>query len=141
MTSTPATAPAATTGKSPHGLTAEVCWRLLGSATVGRIAMQTAEGLVVLPVNYAVDGGRIFFRTSVDGLLGSAAGWGREVAFQADSIDHEAERAWTVLVRGQLRQATRDQVPEDRMRTWVAIADPVLAMIVPDEVSGRLLAS
>lgn len=40
------------------------CWARLGETGVGRVAMCTAEGPVILPVNYLVDAKSIVVRTA-----------------------------------------------------------------------------
>lgn len=118
------------------------CWRMLAGQEVGRVAMETREGLVVLPVNYAVANGTIVFRTSERGLLGSAAGSGRTVAFQADSFDRMARFGWTVLARGELRKATLASSVDSAERsvdTWLHNENPIVAVIQVDSISGRSL--
>ncbi len=38
------------------------CWRLLAKANLGRIAVQTTDGLDIFPINYVVTGEEVFFR-------------------------------------------------------------------------------
>jgi nitroimidazol reductase NimA-like FMN-containing flavoprotein (pyridoxamine 5'-phosphate oxidase superfamily) len=115
------------------------CWRLLDTVGVGRVAMEGDEGLVVVPVNFAVDSGEVIFRTTEGGLLGRAADWGRSVAFQADSFDEQMRRGWSVLVRGDLRR-----VPNDQAQDLVALVAPwasgernVVGRVTPSALSGR----
>ncbi|MFE4667950.1 helix-turn-helix domain-containing protein [Streptomyces sp. NPDC056716] len=77
---------------------------LLGSHGVGRIAVATGTGPVVVPVNYSVVDGAIVFRTAHDATPALAAG--RRVAFEADRIDDAFSRGWSVLVRGRARTVT-----------------------------------
>ncbi|MFJ4682929.1 helix-turn-helix domain-containing protein [Streptomyces sp. NPDC091377] len=71
---------------------------LLGSHGVGRIAVPTSSGPVVVPVNYSVVDGAVVFRTA-DGATPSLAA-GRRVAFEVDRIDDAFSQGWSVLVRG-----------------------------------------
>ena len=85
------------------------CWELLRSVPVGRLAMNTPEGLVVIPVNFVVANEAVVFRTAEGGLLGGAADWGRDVAFQADRIEEALKWGWSVLVQGQLRRVSDEE--------------------------------
>lgn len=125
----------------PRTLDEESCWRLLQSQEVGRLAMDTPGGLVVLPVNYAVLNGRVVFRTSEGGLLGTAAGYGRRVAFEVDSVDRMARSGWSVLLRGELRQADeRTSASADPVvDTWLHRDDALVVAMQVDQVSGRSL--
>lgn len=115
------------------------CWQLLDSAGVGRVAMAAAEGLVVVPVNFAVQDGEVVFRTTEGGLLGRAADWGRAVAFQADHFDKQMRQGWSVLVRGQLRRADDQETPAlvELVAPWARGERNVVGRVTPDAVSGR----
>src|SRR6476660_2089025 len=95
------------------------CWELLRSVPVGRLAMNSPDGLLVIPVNFVVAGETVVFRTAEGGLLSGAAGWGREVAFQADRIEEALKWGWSVLVQGQLRR-----VPDEEAEALLAGVTP-----------------
>lgn len=80
------------------------CRSLLGTHGVGRIAVSTGAGPVVVPVNYSVVDDAIVFRTA-SGATPSLA-IGRRVAFEVDRIDDAFSRGWSVLVRGRGRAVT-----------------------------------
>ncbi|MGW4566633.1 helix-turn-helix domain-containing protein [Streptomyces sp. NPDC004561] len=80
------------------------CHVLLGSHGVGRLAVPTDSGPVILPVNYSVVDGAIVFRTSPEGT--PALVIGDIVAFEVDRIDDAFSRGWSVLVRGYARAVT-----------------------------------
>ncbi|MET8827857.1 pyridoxamine 5'-phosphate oxidase family protein [Streptomyces sp. NPDC004610] len=77
---------------------------LLGSHGVGRIALPTDTGPVVVPVNYSVVGGAVVYRTAPGTTPALAAG--HRVAFEVDRIDDAFSRGWSVLVRGDAREVT-----------------------------------
>ncbi len=83
------------------------CWHLVAQEVVGRVAFIQNFELWILPVNSAVVGGRVVFRTSDDSML-RAAGDNSMVAFEADHTDRINETGWSVLVRGRLRDVTND---------------------------------
>ena len=80
------------------------CRSLLGTHGVGRIAVSTDSGPVVVPVNYSVVDGAIVFRTASGTTPSSAVG--HQVAFEVDRIDDAFSRGWSVLVRGRGRAVT-----------------------------------
>lgn len=80
------------------------CRRLLATHGVGRIAVPTASGPVVVPVNYSLVEGAIVFRTEPGSTPAEAAGC--QVAFEVDRIDDAFSSGWSVLVCGHARTVT-----------------------------------
>ncbi|RPF30912.1 pyridoxamine 5'-phosphate oxidase family protein [Streptomyces sp. TLI_185] len=80
------------------------CRALLSTHGVGRIAVPTVSGPVVVPVNYSVVEGAIVFRTEPGSTPSQASGC--QVAFEVDRIDDAFSRGWSVLVRGHARAVT-----------------------------------
>ncbi|MFI6371502.1 helix-turn-helix domain-containing protein [Streptomyces sp. NPDC050546] len=85
-------------------LTEAECRSLLSTHGVGRLAVATASGPVVVPVNYSVVEGEIVFRTDPGSAPAEAAG--HRVAFEVDRIDEAFSEGWSVLVRGPARAVT-----------------------------------
>jgi nitroimidazol reductase NimA-like FMN-containing flavoprotein (pyridoxamine 5'-phosphate oxidase superfamily) len=114
------------------------CWELLGSQPVGRVAFVDAGEPMVLPVNHAVVGRRVVFRTRPGTLLHEAL-MREPVAFQVDDFDVARRSGWSVLVRGVADLA------EDPDTLWAteldAWADGVerddWVEIRAEEISGR----
>ena len=77
----------------------EVCLRLLESVPVGRVSFYADGEVVTLPVNHAVDGQDVVFRTDRGSKL-SAAERQDHVAFEADDCDPRTRTGWSVLVKG-----------------------------------------
>lgn len=75
------------------------CWDRLRAARVGRLAFVNQDDPVILPVNHAVDGDTIVFRTARGSKL-LAGDAGLRVAFEIDGFDAERRSGWSVLVRG-----------------------------------------
>jgi nitroimidazol reductase NimA-like FMN-containing flavoprotein (pyridoxamine 5'-phosphate oxidase superfamily) len=67
------------------------CLRLLAGEEVGRLAMGTGGAPVLLPVNSALDGETLVFRTDPGTKL-DHAGQG-PVAFEIDGLDRDARSA------------------------------------------------
>jgi nitroimidazol reductase NimA-like FMN-containing flavoprotein (pyridoxamine 5'-phosphate oxidase superfamily) len=120
-------------------LSSQECWELLGTAKVGRVGTNDDAGPVVIPVNFTVDGTDVVFRTREGGLLSQAAGWGRLAAFEVDRIDERREQGWSVLVRGELRQAFEDDAAElgPKVVPWAGGDRPVVGRIVSSSITGR----
>jgi uncharacterized protein len=76
------------------------CLDLLGSVPLGRVGFYADGEVVILPVNHAVDGQEVVFRTAPGSLLTSATEQG-PVTFEADQFDTRAQAGWSVLVTGQ----------------------------------------
>jgi nitroimidazol reductase NimA-like FMN-containing flavoprotein (pyridoxamine 5'-phosphate oxidase superfamily) len=116
------------------------CRALLATHGVGRIAVPTASGPVVVPVNYSVVDGAIVFRTEPGSTPSQASGC--QVAFEVDRIDDAFSRGWSVLVRGHARTVTDpDEVRRlaDRARSapWAGGHRNQWVRIDPLVITGR----
>jgi nitroimidazol reductase NimA-like FMN-containing flavoprotein (pyridoxamine 5'-phosphate oxidase superfamily) len=124
-------------------LPASECLDLLRSHHLGRIGVVVDGRPIVFPVNYALDGEAVVFRTDTGTKLSGAA-MGK-VAFEIDGADEVTRTGWSVIVQGvgseittaldhrseQLRRLEVDPwVPGDRGR-WVEI--------LPQQITGRRL--
>jgi uncharacterized protein len=115
---------------------------LLASVPIGRVAFVDNGEPVVLPVNHAMDGKAIVFRTSYGSKL-DAAWWQMPVAFEVDSYDEASRTGWSVLVKGYADLVVDDD-EIDRLdtldlRPWAYDVDRSThwVRIHPSEVSGR----
>jgi nitroimidazol reductase NimA-like FMN-containing flavoprotein (pyridoxamine 5'-phosphate oxidase superfamily) len=139
----------------PHGLrqpapTADLielsvpeCRALLGTHGVGRIAVPTASGPVVVPVNYSLVDGAVVFRTEPGSTPAQASGC--QVAFEVDRIDDAFSRGWSVLVRGHARTVTDpDEVHRlaqgARSAPWAGGHRDEWVRIDPLVITGRRIA-
>lgn len=117
--------------------------RLLGAATVSRLAFVDDGVPDILPVNHLVLDGRVYFRTAPGTKLGAAAA-GERVAMEADDYDAPAETGWSVVVKGTASIVTDEERLErlhalnfepwaspDKRSFWVEVST--------DEVTGRRL--
>lgn len=119
-------------------LTTERCWELLRADELGRLAFRMSDEVHLVPINYAVDGDTILFRTAGGNkLLGVTMH--PEVVFEIDSYDHD--RAHSVIVRGIARRLEEDEehraenVP---LRPWVNTPKYNVVEIRPTEITGRV---
>ena len=115
---------------------------LLGSASLGRVAVSVDALPVVLPVFIAMVDDHIVFRT-VPGTKLSAAVQGAIVAVEVDRLDERTGEGWSVLVRGIAHEVTDPDVADaarDRLGTpWLDGAAERLVEVSTDLVTGRLL--
>jgi hypothetical protein len=75
------------------------CFLLLGSVPLGRLGFVAGGEVVILPVNFVVDGQDVVFRTAAGSKL-SAVEVGHYVGFEADSYDATTGTGWSVVVNG-----------------------------------------
>lgn len=120
------------------------CYRLLGPRGIGRIAFETASGLLVLPVNYAVTDATIAVRTGSGSLIGAHSDG--PVSFEADHVDLELGQGWSVLVRGDAHRVLqpgelRNLSEGCKLRPWPVGEHDLFVRIVPGHISGRRIRS
>lgn len=118
----------------------DACWRLLRRADVGRLAVIIGERPEIFPVNYAVDGGTVVFRTAPGAKL-TAVVSAPAVAFEVDGFDEGADEAWSVVVKGRadivhgfVQMLDTTAVP---VFPWQATTKSQFVRIMADEVTGR----
>jgi uncharacterized protein len=121
-----------------------VCWNLLATATVGRIGLIVDGKPEVLPVNYAIDGESILFRTGEGTVLTQASL--SVVAFEADHFDPSDNSGWSVMVQGVARDIgdavdpTSERLRQLTLVTWAPGGRLRWFHIKPGKVTGRRLA-
>ncbi len=121
------------------------CMRLLEGGVIGRVAFDDGEGPTVIPVNYAVDGDAVVFRTSSSGrmnrsLLTSVVGGEVRAAFQVDRFDETDHLGWSVLLRGGTHHLTEQERAEAaQVRPWPGGDRDEWFRLAAHEVSGRRL--
>ena len=120
------------------------CFDLLEPGGVGRVGFASADGIMMLPVNFAVLGKTIIFRTAPDTLLAVYAN--APVSFEADRLDEELREGWSVLVHGHSHTITTEREVKrlqdaTRLEPWADGARDVYVRIVPAWISGRCIES
>ena len=124
-----------------ESLPTDVCLRLLESVPVGRVSFSIGGEVVTLPVNHAVDGQEVVFRTDRGSKL-SASYRQDLVAFEADDYDPETRTGWSVLIKGRA-EVIREDSEIQRLRQlglhpWVtAVEHPFWIRIRPTSITGR----
>lgn len=116
----------------------DTAWGYLAGAEVGRIATSKSDVPEIFPVNFALDGESVVFRsaagTKLDELTSNAS-----VVFEADGWDGNG--GWSVIIHGKAEVITgEDELARaDKMplRPWIDTDKPNFVRIVPDAISGR----
>ena len=111
---------------------------MIDDSPVGRVAFVEDGGPVVLPVNHALVGHRVVFRTARGALLHEAL-MDRPVAFEVDGFDPASRSGWSVLVKGQAHLADDpDALEELGLEAWAdAVERNDWVAIQAEEVTGR----
>ena len=114
------------------------CWRRLGEAEMGRLALAPAGEIDVFPVNFVVSRGALYFRTAPGSKLLELS-VNPDVAFEIDGWDEHS--AFSVVVKGiaerletQIEIDEADQLP---LAPWVPTLKYRWVRINPTSVSGR----
>ncbi|MGH9265258.1 MAG: pyridoxamine 5'-phosphate oxidase family protein [Acidimicrobiales bacterium] len=104
-----------------HVVSRARCLELLSGGAVGRVVFTQRALPTALPVNYALLGDDVVFRTATGSKLSMALARS-VVAFQADDIDPVSRKGWSVLVQGWATLLTRpDEVARARalpLQSW-----------------------
>jgi nitroimidazol reductase NimA-like FMN-containing flavoprotein (pyridoxamine 5'-phosphate oxidase superfamily) len=118
-------------------LTSEECWELLREEEFGRLAFRLVDEVHITPINYAVDGDSLLFRTAEGNKL-LAVVMGYDVAFEIDRYGEEWARS--VVVRGPARLLPEDEAHRAEnvpLRPWTSTLKYNVVEIEPKVVSGR----
>jgi uncharacterized protein len=113
------------------------CLRLLKTVPVGRIGVSIGALPAILPVNFAVAGDRIVFRT-VPGTKLDAATSHAVVAFEVDDYAPDGSWGWSVMVQGVCTEvvapAERAALADSPLRAW-AFGDDAATRFVRIDLS------
>ncbi len=118
-------------------LSQEDCWQMLREEEFGRLAFRLVDEVHITPINYAVDGETLLFRTAEGNKLLSIV-MGSEVAFEIDRYDEDSARS--VVVRGPARLLPEDEAHRSEnvaLRSWVPTLKYNVVEITPRVISGR----
>lgn len=121
---------------------AEECLRLLAEEEIGRVAVVIGATPMILPVNYALDGDVIVFRTMPGSRLDVGQG---HAAFEVDSFDKVHKAGWSVLVTGHLEEVSWYQSKEMRrvqeltVTPWAGGERNLWLRLRPSFITGRIV--
>jgi nitroimidazol reductase NimA-like FMN-containing flavoprotein (pyridoxamine 5'-phosphate oxidase superfamily) len=123
-------------------LTRDECLQFMASVPVGRIVYTRRAMPAVELVNFTMDNGDVVVRTDASGKL-AAATHAAVVAFEADALDLDQCRGWSVTVVGYSREVTdpRDvaRLRESGPHPWASGEREHFIRITPGIVNGRRL--
>lgn len=131
-------------GPSPQlqNLSRETCMELLGGSVVGRVAVSARALPAVFPVNYALRGSQIVFRTAADGVLARACDQS-VVGFEIDELASDGRSGWSVLVVGLARLLDGSEALRANELNLISAPDGGRNQFVAislGQISGRVIA-
>ncbi|MDR0285824.1 MAG: pyridoxamine 5'-phosphate oxidase family protein [Propionibacteriaceae bacterium] len=119
-------------------LDTDKAWDLLASGQLGRLAVQADVGVDIFPVNYAIDGECIIFRTAEGAKLSDLMAFGL-ATFEVDMWDEQC--GYSVIAKG---PATPVRAVEEiaevealHLRPWVPTVKTVFVRICVTSISAR----
>ena len=121
-------------------LVAYDCWALLEDAEIARLAWLGPDGISLVPVNYTVDGGSLWFRTDPGTTLARECD-GLDLVVEVDRLEPDGSSIWSVVVRGTAELVDALDVPDTlmEMRVWPGGKHSLFVRVVPEAVTGRRL--
>jgi len=121
---------------------ADECLRLLAAEEIGRVAVVVGATPMILPVNYALDGDAIVFRTMPGSRLDVGQG---HAAFEVDHFDKGLHAGWSVLVTGHLEAVSWYQAKDMRrmqeltVTPWAGGDRSLWLRLRPSFITGRVV--
>ena len=123
-------------------MTAAECRAHLANGGIGRFLFAASRGPVAVPVNFAMLGDDVVFRTDDRTAAAGAIGQ-HKVSFDVDHIDEALSEGWSVLVSGTASILTR---PDDLraasrlgIQPWAGGDRGTYIRLVTAEITGRRL--
>ena len=125
-------------GETRTVLSEAECWRLLGEAEIGRLALAPAGSPDIFPVTFTVADRALYFRTAPGSKLLDLS-VNPSVAFEIDGWDERS--AFSVVVKGTAerleKQADIDAADLLPLVPWLPTLKYRWVRIVPTSVSGH----
>ncbi|MDR0782846.1 MAG: pyridoxamine 5'-phosphate oxidase family protein [Propionibacteriaceae bacterium] len=119
-------------------LSDEKAWDLLAGERLGRLAVQSENGIDIFPINYVVDGESIVFRTA-DGTKLASVKNHSHVTFEIDSWTEED--GISVVARGHASPVTSEaeiaQIEALRLKPWVPTYKTFFVRITINQLQAR----
>ncbi|HEV7865837.1 MAG TPA: pyridoxamine 5'-phosphate oxidase family protein [Acidimicrobiia bacterium] len=124
----------------PHleRLSGAECRQLLPAAPIGRLAVGTPHFPSIEPVSFALVEGEIVIAVRA-GSAGEALAAGARVTFEADRLDYDLRRGWSVAVTGPIEDLDADVVPlvTPLLSPWRPAAGDRLLLIRSEQIRGH----
>lgn len=116
------------------------CLHLLSTEQLGRVGVSFGALPAILPVNYALLGDNIVFR-SAPGTKLTAALEETVVAFEVDAVEPDRTAAWSVMVVGRsewlANRAALKEAQRLPLHPWAPGSRDYFVRITPQRISGR----
>lgn len=122
-----------------EALSEQECLRLLGGTRLGRVALSLDALPYVFPVHFALLGRDPVFRTHGQ-VRRTAALAGNVVCFQADGLESDAYRGWSVQLTGRAELVTggpEHEAVQDLPRSPLAPDDDRLVRVKATLIRGH----
>lgn len=118
------------------------CWELLATVQVGRIGIIVHGAPEIYPLNFAVSGRSVVFRTDSGSKL-LCLRRSPMACLEIDGFDSNAHTGWSVLLKGCVSEVTdlvevRD-LAELPLHVWTFGRKSHWMRILPTEITGRRL--
>ena len=118
------------------------CLDLLAAQDYGRLGLVEGGQPVVLPINYALDGEHIVFRTGGGSGKFNTLVRGARAALEIDDIDPATHAGWSVLATGRVNEvesgAERERLERDcGLMPWAPGDRSHWMVMTTDRVTGR----
>lgn len=119
-------------------MTKEESLERLKTQELGRLVVRRKEDMDIFPVNYALDGESVYFRTAEGAKLFSV-NLNHDVLFEVDHVD--GEQAWSVVIKGDAEVLKSyddiEKADELPLKPWVPTLKYNYVRINAKEISGR----
>ena len=119
------------------------CWQLLEQPVrIARVVWTLDGAPAIVPVNYTVADGALWFQTTPGSRLAQECP-GRRILVEIDSVDPAAQSGWSVIVAGVAESVDAVDVPDilGGLQVWPRGHRPVFVRVEADQVTGRRLQS
>ncbi len=121
-------------------LTVQECRAHLATGGIGRFLFVADRGPIAVPVNYAMLGDDVLFRTDDRTAAAGAVSQAR-VSFDVDHIDDVLSEGWSVLVSGTALILTRAEdiraAASLGIEPWAGGDRETYVRLIPAEITGR----
>jgi nitroimidazol reductase NimA-like FMN-containing flavoprotein (pyridoxamine 5'-phosphate oxidase superfamily) len=123
-------------------MSAYECWQQLEAAEnlIARVVWVAGGRPGVLPVNFTVADGAVWFQTNAESPLGRHCE-GQRILVEVDHAEPSTHAGWSVIVAGPAEFVDVDDAAEllERLRVWPKGPRNVFVRVEPEEVTGRRL--
>lgn len=119
----------------------DACLELLAQDVVGRLAVISGNAPVIVPINYALDGDDVVFRTAAGTKLDQ--GPRAPACFEIDGLDRELHTGWSVVVAGRLERVedtdgrARQRLEQLPLTLWAPGERWHWMRLVAERITGR----